>query len=197
MSQTIQIKESEEEKRVSSYPGFLLKEISFNQDEYIVKASRKHWVVFRNPFLIGFFIPFVAIFLAIFLSTPFLSLPEFISDKVAMVLMLIAPFFFVIGFVMFLWQLFLWYRTFYIVTNQRLIKMEQQTIFSSKIHQMYIDKVQDAICRISGFQAVLYGYGDISIQGSSETAQIEFKQTGHPKEMQQIIAKETGRVFSA
>ena len=48
------------------------------------------------------------------------------------------------------------------------------------------------ICFIPGYQATIYGYGNISIQGSSETAQIEFNTVGKPKQLQQLIAKQAG-----
>src|SRR3989339_387307 len=192
MSQIINIEDPEQIQQ--TYPEFIFQEIQLNKDEYIVKASRKHWIVFRSAFLVGFFIPFVTIFMAMFISTPFLHMPKLIADKLSIGFMYASPIFFFFGVFMFLWELFLWYRTFYLVTSQRLIKVEQQTLFSSKTHQMYLDKVQDAICKISGFEALLYGYGDISIQGSSETAQLEFKKVGYPKKMQKIIASVAGKV---
>lgn len=140
---------------------------------------------------------FILIFVSIFFSTPFLGLPQIVSETISMLPLYLAPLFFIIGIILFLWQLYIWYRTIYIVTNQRLIKIEQETVFASKMHQMYLDKVQDAICKISGLEAILYGYGDISIQGSSETAKIEFWKVSKPRKLQQLIAKEAGKQFQS
>ena len=192
--QKIQIIDPEKKDKKKIYPDYLSQELSFNEDEQIIIAVRKHWVVFRTPFLLTFFFPFVLIAFSMFVSDPQFHLPAFFSEKVSVGLMYICFIIFIIGFFMFIVQLFLWYRTFYIVTNQRLIKIEQENFFTHQAHHMYLDKVQDAILRIPGFQAVLYGYGNISVQGSSKTAQIEFNKVGKPKKMQQIIAKAAGKV---
>lgn len=196
MPQTIHINNPEKIEKEVSYPNFIFKEIVLNDKEYIIKGVRKHWVVFRDPFLVGFFIPLVLIFLSFFISTPFLGLPEIISSKFSIAPIYLVPVFFLIGFFIFIVKLYLWYRTFYLITNERIIKIEQESIFSSKIHQMYLEKIQDAICKIPGLQATLYGYGDISIQGSSETAQITFMTVAKPKQLQQLIAKQAGNTIS-
>lgn len=182
------VKKSEEK-----YPQFMFRHLLLGDGEFIVKAVRKHWVVFRDSFLIAFFIPFLLIFISVFVSTPFINLPKLMSEKISIIPLYIAFISFLIGFSMFLIRLFLWYNTFYIITNKRLVKIEQENLFNSKVHQMYFNKVQDAICKISGIEAILYGYGDISIQGASETAQISFTKVANPKKIQQIIAFQAGK----
>ena len=193
MTKKIEINDPNVLKEVISYPSFIFKEISLNDKEKIKSLSRKHWVVFRDPFLIAFFFPFLFVFIALFLSTPYINLPKLISDTVSTGFLYLAPLFFIIGAILFMLRLFTWYKTVYIITDQRLIKIEQETLFQSRIHQIYLDKVQDAICKISGLKAVLYGYGDISIQGSSETAQIEINTVANPKKLQQVISNLAGQ----
>lgn len=55
-----------------------------------------------------------------------------------------------------------WYYTLYIVTNERLITIKQQGLFDRQVEEWQLDGITNVNYRIGGFQAVLFGYGDIN-----------------------------------
>ena len=174
--------------------GFLKKRIELESEEEIVLVCRKHWFVFRDPFLLAIFVPFLSIFVSYFLSYEGFDLPEFVSHQVAQFFFpYLATFCFIIGLGMFVWKWFLWRRTTYLVTNKRILIIRQNSLFSSDTHQMNFDKIQDVICQIKGVQASLYGFGDISIQASSPTATLVFETVGRPHEIQRKIISVSGQ----
>ncbi|OIN93698.1 hypothetical protein COS81_04960 [candidate division WWE3 bacterium CG06_land_8_20_14_3_00_42_16] len=166
---------------------FIKKRIDFDPSEQVFLVRQKHWFVFRNPFLIGVFVPFILVFFALLLSYSQFSLPSFLSKNLAEYVFYFAPAVVVLGFFLFLWKLYLWQRTFYVVTSRRIIIIRQNNLFSADVHQISLDKTQDVITKIKGLQAALYGFGDVSIQASSSTAQLVFSTVGKPHEVQRKV----------
>lgn len=57
-----------------------------------------------------------------------------------------------------------WYYSVYIVSSERVIEIRQRGFFNRKVTEFGLDKVQNVNYHIKGFQAVLFQYGDITIQ---------------------------------
>lgn len=55
-----------------------------------------------------------------------------------------------------------WYYTVYIVTDQRILAVTQKGIFRRKVDEWQLDGIENVNYEIGGFQAVLFGYGDIT-----------------------------------
>jgi len=170
-----------------SIPVYMQNSIDLEPDETLVLMRQKHWFVFRDPFLLGIFVPFLLIFITFLLSNSELNLPVFLSNTVAQYFLYGAPTFFILGLVMFSWKWYLWRRTYYIVTSKRIAIIRQNNLFSSDVHQMALDKTQDVISNVPGLQAALYGFGDVSVQASSSTAILVFKTVGKPHEVQKRV----------
>jgi hypothetical protein len=54
-----------------------------------------------------------------------------------------------------------WYYTVFIVTNQRILVIKQRGLFNRKVDEWQLDGISNVNYSIGGFQAVLFGYGDI------------------------------------
>lgn len=57
-----------------------------------------------------------------------------------------------------------WYYTVYIVTNERIVEIKQKGFFNRKVSEFGLDKVQNVNYHIQGLQAVLFAFGDITVQ---------------------------------
>lgn len=57
-----------------------------------------------------------------------------------------------------------WFYTVYVMTDERLIEIKQRGFFNRKVSEYGLDKIQNINYHISGFQAVLFQYGDIVAQ---------------------------------
>lgn len=55
-----------------------------------------------------------------------------------------------------------WYYTVFIVTTERLVTIKQHGLFAREVEEWQLDGITNVNYRIGGFQAVLFGYGDIS-----------------------------------
>lgn len=95
-----------------------------------------------------------------------------------------------------LWYLFMWVTYFirltnylldyWIVTTERLMKVEQRSLFSRDASTLSLEKIQDVTVEVHGIFATLFHFGTLFIQSAGETR--EFRMTGVSRP---IAAKET------
>lgn len=161
--------------------------------EEIVLMVRKHWYVFRDPFVLMFFVPFVLLSGIFFLD--YLSLPFILKNILGQLSLYGSVIIFLLGFSLFVWKFYLWWNTYYIVTNKRLILVRQLGLFFHEDRETSLSMIQDVRARVNGLQATLYGYGDVTVQVSSQDAQLILEQVGRPREVQYVIVKEAHLKF--
>jgi hypothetical protein len=57
-----------------------------------------------------------------------------------------------------------WYYSVYVVTNERIVEVRQKGFFNRKVTEFGLDKIQNVNYHITGLEAVLLGYGNITVQ---------------------------------
>ena len=168
----------------------LPKKIELEKEELLVLVTRKHWYVFRDPFLLGLFVPFVLLSLVFFLG--YSSFPLWLKDNLGQVFKILAGASFVGGILFFLWRYFLWSRTSYILTSKRLILVLQQGLFSCEERQASLNMIQDVKTEIKGLQASLYGFGDVIVQtASTADPMLRLNLVGRPRKVQRAIMQQS------
>lgn len=162
--------------------------IELESHETPVLLVRQHWFVFRNPVLLCLFVPFMALSLTFFLGQ--LGRSGRMFDYIAEGLVYIALACFVLGVVWFFWKLFLWHKTFYLITNLRIILLTRYGLFHHDDRETALHMIQDVKAVVNGVQPSLYGFGDVIVQVSSEDAQLVLERVGKPREVQRVIVRE-------
>lgn len=157
-------------------------------DEKPVLLTRQHWYVFRDPSLVAFFVPFLALALTFFLD--YSVLPFWLKDNLSLIFVWLAVGSFLFGLLFSLWRLYLWRRTFYLVTNRRLVLVTQYGLFHHQDRECSLSMIQDVKAEVKGMQASLYGFGDVIVQVSSEDARLVFEKVSYPHRVQHTIMKE-------
>src|SRR3989339_835751 len=84
---------------------------------------------------------------------------------------------FLVAFVVFLFSLvwayygyFVWSRDKYIITDQRVVDVEQNTFFSRSQREASLEKIQDITLEIKGFWGSAFNFGSIVIQTAGEAS---------------------------
>lgn len=86
-----------------------------------------------------------------------------------------------------------YYLDAWVVTDLRLIDIDQRGLFNRKISAVRHDMIQDVTIKIPGVLATFIKYGDIQVQTAGETAQFEFKGVADPEGVKAIILAEHHR----
>ena len=74
-----------------------------------------------------------------------------------------------------------YYLDIWLVTNERLISIEQKGLFHRVVAELRLDRIQDVTSEVKGFLPTLFKYGAIRVQTASETDMFHFSEVPHPE----------------
>ena len=101
---------------------------------------------------------------------------------------------------MFFWSFFalLWtdyYLDVWVVTNHRVIDVEQLGLFNRTISSFRFDQIQDATVKVPGLLATLIKYGTVELRTASDET-FAFKGVAYPTMLKERIMSEHHRVHA-
>lgn len=104
------------------------------------------------------------------------------------------------GWLLILWSIFfiIWtnyYLDVWIVTDQRIIDIEQITLFNRVVSEFRLDRVQDVTIKVNGLIATLLDFGDIHVQTAGEMEKFLIKGVPKPYVVKDKIIKEHDRAI--
>ncbi|MBI4132139.1 MAG: PH domain-containing protein [Candidatus Sungbacteria bacterium] len=129
--------------------------------ESILLTMRRHWIVFAGPTMTFTFLLAIPPLLVLIARNvlPLFSIPAVES---------VADFFlalYLAGLIAYLFVRWLsYYLDVWIITTERIIDIEQKTLFHREISEMPLDRIQNVTVEIPGFVATMLKFGDMRIQ---------------------------------
>lgn len=82
-----------------------------------------------------------------------------------------------------------YYLDTWIVTNERIINIEQHGLFSRIVSELHLNQVQDVTSETHGFLATMLSYGDVYIQTAGTRERFNFKGIDNPDDVKRTITK--------
>jgi len=160
----------------------LFKQKGYEKVEYTV---RRHWVTFVPVilfFILLLVLPFGAYWLLLNSAGNFLQNPVYYTAGVlfASVYYLSVVLFFYTYFVAF--HLDLW-----IITNDRLLDVEQKTLFARTVSEVDLYQIQDASSEVHGIFPSIFNYGNIILQTAGPVPKFVFRNVPDPNKLRQAI----------
>ncbi len=126
--------------------------------ETVVSVMRKHWfILFIKvfPYMLAFFLPLV-----IFAFIPTTNLSQ---SLIATIIFFIATWMLIILMVIYtVWTLY--YLDIWIVTNKRIMDIEQLALFNREVKTLQMNTVQDVQVDVSGIFETLLHFGTLRVQ---------------------------------
>jgi len=157
------------------------------ENEEIKLVLRKHLIVLLPHFVyisLMFLLPVV--FYIIIVPTAF---PAFLNapyDKLFILLTLIYyGFIWIITFTV--WVDY--YLDVWIITNERLLDIEQIGFFNRVVSELDFKRIQDITSRVHGILPTMFGFGNIHIQTAAEESKFDLKTIPHPVTVRREITK--------
>jgi len=80
-----------------------------------------------------------------------------------------------------------YYLDTYIITDQRIIDIAQNGLFSRKVSELYLNQIQDVSTDVSNVFGTMLHFGDIIIQTAGERTNFLFNTIGHPYRISKLI----------
>lgn len=98
------------------------------------------------------------------------------------------------GYLFFVWLLFFFSIIDYIldvwvVTNERIINIEQNGFFSRTIAEQHLSKIQDVSSDVHGFWPTIWKYGNVTVQTAGEFGKFHMEEVPNPDRIRDMLVK--------
>jgi membrane protein YdbS with pleckstrin-like domain len=147
-----------------------------NEGEELIVILRKHWITLSWLFLKAIIIFALAMFF--FKLAP----NEKWAAQVFIIWISLISIYIFRG-------IFVWLLDCYIITNKRIVDIDQRGFFQRIVTEVAYEKIQNAIYEIRGPIATFFNYGNIKIQITQNRGLLLMKQIPQPKKIQEVIVK--------
>jgi len=153
--------------------------------ERLIIFLRRHWINLLTqlfPFLI-----LTLVLPVIYFSSLYLLNVKIINDfqwdlirlAVALLSLLLWSFLFVVFID--------YYLDVWIVTNERIVNIEQKGLFRREISELRLENVQDLTTEITGVIPTFFDFGDLYVQTAGKRERFQFKNIPHPERVRDVI----------
>ncbi len=128
-------------------------------------------------------------------SVPFLAywflgayFPDMLTGTIGYPALVLAASAYELGMWLFLFTMFLDYELdVWVVTNDRLVSIEQNGLFARTVAELDLWRVQDVTSDVRGFFPTFFNYGDVYVQTAGAVERFVLEQVHQPREVQKII----------
>ncbi len=77
----------------------------------------------------------------------------------------------------------------WIITNERIVNIEQKGLFSRQISELSFSKVQDVTSEVDGILRSVLNYGDVFVQSAGKEERFHFRSVPDPVGIKSLIMK--------
>ncbi|MBT5503388.1 hypothetical protein HN858_02985 [Candidatus Falkowbacteria bacterium] len=154
-------------------------------NEHILMFLRRHWLEVLKIALTNICLAAIPIifFVIIYNYTNY-----FESDIIAALIVLLGSAFYLFVILYAFTNFVDYYLDVWIVTNQRIINIEQKGLFSRIVSEKDLGQMQDITSEVDGFWATLLNFGNVHIQTAGEKERFVFKQVPFASEVSRRIS---------
>ncbi len=151
-----------------------------DQKEYekMVYFLRRHWIIFIRTVIFHTLIALAPLVLYLLFRE---NIVEYMKGPILNPIIILS----VSAYYLFVWVFFFhsfidFYLDVWIVTNDRIVDIEQQGMFARTISELKLYQVQDVTSEIKGVFATAFHYGTIYVQTAGERQRFEFQNIPDP-----------------
>ncbi|HPN96191.1 MAG TPA: PH domain-containing protein [Candidatus Moranbacteria bacterium] len=153
-------------------------------NEKILLVVHRHWFNILSQFFVVFLMLFLFIGTYLYLPLVFSSLSNPINADL---------FYFLENlFFMFVWIIFflIWvdyYFDVWIVTDQRIVNIEQKGLFSRVVSELELENIQDITTDVHGVIPTFLNYGNLFVQTAAEKERFIFRNIPDPYGVKDLV----------
>lgn len=160
----------------------LIKQKSYEKVEFVL---RRHAITFVPMLLLSVLLLAVPVGIYILIQGIF---PSFFDSTIIFPILVLSLSGYLLSIYLFIFAQFIdFYLDLWIVTNDRIVDIEQFNLFSRSISELDLYAIQDITSDVHGFFATLFDYGDVTIKTASQNANIVFRDIPNPNFIRQRI----------
>lgn len=158
--------------------------IELGQGEQIIAVLHRNWFHIAKQYVSVFLI--TAVFFGALISVP-IFFPDMFGADVRTVIALLENLFLMgIWIYGFLIWIDYWFDI-WIMTNQRVINIEQEGMFRRSTSELNYAKVQDVTALVEGFFQTVINYGDVQVQTAGTEEKFLLRTISDPNKVKEMI----------
>lgn len=144
------------------------------EGEKVITIIRKHWASFLGPVIkIIILIVIPIFFIGILFAHTWGVLIFFVWEAIAL------------AYAIHSW--ITWYFDCFIITDQRIVDIDQRSVFSREVSETALANIQDVTYKVEGILATVFNYGTVEVQTAGADQKIEIDSVFDPKSVQDLI----------
>ncbi len=166
--------------------------VPLEQDEIIIKEVRKHWFFIISEVVFNIAAALFPLFLIVGIRA--MSSADAAID-IVIALVILYPI-----WLMMVWISFFYFWTDYyldvlVVTNKRIIDIEQHGLFNRQISSFPLENIQDITTDVAGIVATFLDFGNVTLQTASEKSNFIITNAAHPETVKKVIQEAHDKVL--
>jgi len=153
--------------------------------EHIVHVLRRHPLTFLPEFFLFLVLAFIPIVLVLLANATF---PIILTNEIPFTIFVLGTSAYYIAILVFFFTQFIdFYLDIWVVTNDRIIDVEQFGLFARTISELDLFRIQDVTTDIHGFFHTLFKFGSVSVKTASDNKSIVFKNVNDPNRIREEL----------
>jgi len=149
--------------------------------EIIIKIVRRHWFNILEQY-------FIIIGLLFLMLVSLQFLPIFFTGNNDMPIFIFVESF--LAILVWIYIFIIWidfYFDVWIITNERIVNIEQKDLFIRTISELRFDKIQDISIEIFGLIPTILNFGDVYVQTAGNTERFCFRNVPDPQKIKGLV----------
>jgi uncharacterized membrane protein YdbT with pleckstrin-like domain len=158
--------------------------IQLGEGEKVISVIHRNWFHIAKQYFAVFLM--AAVFFGALISVPILFPAAFGSEVLTVIAFL--KNLFLLG--LWIYGFIIWidyYFDIWIMTDKRVINIEQKGLFMRSISELNYAKIQDVTAEVHGFLETVINYGDVQVQTAGEQERFIFRTVSDPNHIKDVI----------
>lgn len=164
--------------------GHLIKKKSYEKIEYVL---RRHPITFVPQLLLSIILFVVPIAVYFMIKSIF---PSILDGEIIFAIIVLSASIYYLSVLLFSFTHFVdFYLDVWIVTNDRVVDIEQFGLFSRTISELDLFRIQDVTTDIHGIFATFFKYGNLTVKTASTNLNLVFHDISNPNKIRQELLR--------
>lgn len=163
-----------------------IEKIINNKDyEKVVESVRRHFITFVPNLIFFFFLMLIPFGLYFLISNIF---PAWLTEPMSYTLLVLLASVYYLSIMLFFYTSFIeFYLDIHIITNDRMVDINQISIFARKIAEVDLYQIQDASSDVKGFFGTIFNYGNVDVQTAGSVPKFSMENAPDPHRLRRVI----------
>ncbi len=158
----------------------LIKQKPYEKIEFLL---RRHPITFIPILLLFIILLLIPVALYFLINSIY---PQLLTGPISFPLLALATSVYILSIYLFFYAQFIdFYLDLWIVTNDRIVDIEQHGLFSRTTSELDLYRIQDVTVNVDGLFPTIFKYGDVHVKTASNNSDVIFRNIPNPNQVRQ------------